>query len=134
MRALSSLKRYRVLGAIGLLSIASGCGLDTSIEGVAVLAIISGNQQTVQVGSVAPAALVVRAYDQDAIAVPDVDVDWSIITTGGSLSASSTVTDDTGTSSVTFTAPSTAGTVQVRATAEGLAVTFNLIVAPASGT
>ena len=75
MRALSSLKRYQVLGAIGLLSLAGGCvSLDTSVEGLAVLAIISGNQQTVQVGAVAPAALVVRAYNQDAIALPDIAI------------------------------------------------------------
>ena len=134
MRALSSLKRYLVLGAIGLLSLAGGCvSLDTSVEGLAVLAIISGNQQTVQVGAVAPAALVVRAYNQNAIALPDIDVDWTINTNGGSLSAASTVTDDTGTSSVNFTAPSTPGNVQVRATAEGLSVTFNLTVIAASG-
>jgi|KBSSwiStaDraftv2_1062776.scaffolds.fasta_scaffold1240650_2 hypothetical protein len=135
MRALSSLKRFRVLGVIGLMSVAGGCfSLDTSIEGLAVLAIISGNQQTIQAGAAAPAALVVRAYDENAISLPDVDVDWTINTTGGSLSATSTTTDDTGTASVTFTAPTTPGNVQIRASAEGLSVTFNLTVVPASGT
>ena len=135
MHVPKTFKRYRLLGLIGLMSVAGGCfSLDTSIKGLAVLAIISGNQQTIQPGAAAAAPLVVRAYDENALALPNIKVTWSINTTGGSLSGTSTTTDDTGTASVTFTAPSTPGNVQVRASAEGLSVTFNLTVVPASGT
>ena len=63
-----------------------------------------------------------------------VTVDWDVPGNGGALSATTTVTDDTGTASVTYTPPSAPGTVQIRATAEGLTVTFNLTIIAAPAT
>jgi hypothetical protein len=135
MLAVQHFKRYGVLGAIAVAFSGGGCfSLDTAQEGLALLAIISGTQQTIQVGSTNAAPLVVRAYDANAIALQDIKVDWTVPPNSGTVSATRTLTDDTGTSSVTYTPPSSPGTVQVRATAEGISVTFNLIIAPASGT
>jgi hypothetical protein len=90
--------------------------------------------QTVQAGTTAAAPLVIRAYDQAAQPLPDIDVDWTVNTGGGSLSATSSVTDDTGSASVNFIAPSTPGNVQISAEADGISVTFSLTVVAASGT
>jgi hypothetical protein len=87
----------------------------------------------VQVGANSAAPLVVRAYDENASGIPDVDIDWSVLNNGGSVSAGATTTDDTGTAQVSYTAPSTPGNVQVTATTEGLTVTFNLTIVAASG-
>ena len=123
-------KRFTLFAGAAAISALSGC-LDVNDDPtqVAVLAIVSGSQQNVQIGTPAALPLVVRAYNNSALTLEGKDVDWTV--TGGTISSSHTVTDDTGTTQVTYTAPNLAGTTQVRATAEGISVTFNLTVVPA---
>ena len=134
MLSLAVRKRYRAVGAMAFGAVVGGCSLDTTPEGLSVLAIISGSQQTVKVGAQAAQPLVVRAFDVNGLGMPGLNVDWDIATNAGTVSSSRTVTDDTGTTQVNYTAPSTAGNAQIRATTGGLTVTFNLIVEPLSGT
>ena len=121
-------KRFRAVKAIAIAAIIGGCSLDTTPEGLAVLAIISGSQQTVKAGAMSAQPLVVRAFDVNGLSMKDIEVRWTVATNSGTVSASRTLTDDTGTTSVNYTAPSTPGNVQIRATAEELTVTFNLVV------
>lgn len=133
MRSFAMKKRYWAIGAIGIAAFVGSCSLDTTPEGLSVLAIISGSQQTVQVGAMSAQPLVVKAFDVNGLGMSDVEVRWSVGSNSGTISASKTVTDDSGQTSVTYTAPSTPGNIQVRATADELTVTFNLIVVPLSG-
>ena len=100
-------------------------------EGLSVFTIIGGNNQTIAVSAVA-APLVVQTLDHTASPMGGVTVNWAITTGNGTLSAPSTVTDDTGNTAITFTASATPGVVQVRATAEDLRLTFNLNVIASS--
>jgi hypothetical protein len=124
----------RIAGSLALLAIAGCLDVNDNQEGLAVLAIVSGNQQTLQAGGAA-VPLVVRAYNASAVALQGVGVSWAVVSGGGSITPSSNQTDDTGTASVNYTPPATvgAGAVQVRASAEGLSVTFNIIITAASG-
>lgn len=127
---LSGHKTFWTVKAIAIAAIIGGCSLDTTPEGLAALAIISGSQQTVKVGAMSAQPLVVRAFDVNGLSISDIEVRWTVAANGGTVSASRTLTDDTGTTSVNYTAPSTPGNVQVRATADELTVTFNLIIEP----
>jgi hypothetical protein len=120
---------------VGLIAASGGClSIDTSNEGVAVLTVATGNDQTVQVGKTAAVPLVVRAFDNAAQPMEDVEITWSINPAGGgSVSTVTTTTDDAGFSQVDFTAGPTAQTVFVRASAEGLTVSFTMTVVAASG-
>lgn len=133
MLPLAKRMSYQFVGAIAIAALAGGCNLDTGTqEGLAVLAIISGSRQNLEVGARAQ-PLVLKAFDFNRAGMRDVQVDWTIAANAGTISASGTVTDDGGETSVNYTAPSTAGDVQILARAEGLTVTFNLLVAPLSG-
>jgi len=131
MTAAGSLKGFRLIAAVALATLGAGCSLDTVPKGLAVLAIVSGTQQNIQVGK-AGAPLVVKAFDVNGLGMEGVKVDWTIPANSGTISSTRTTTDDTGQTSVDYTAPSNAGQVQVRATAENISVTFNLIISPAT--
>ena len=126
-----SLSHTRFVGTLGLLSLA-GCSLDTAPEGLAVMTIVTGDQQTVQVGAMA-SPLSVRAYTANAQSIENEPVKWAIASGGGSLSATSTLTDDTGVATVTYTAGPAPGTATITATAESIRVTFNITIIPVSG-
>ena len=125
-------KRFTAVAGAVAISALTGC-LDVNDDPskIAILAIVSGSQQTVTVGTQAPLPLIVRAYNNSALTLEGKDITWTV--DGGTISASRTVTDDTGTSQVTYTAPNLAGTTQVRASAEGITVTFNFTIVAASG-
>jgi hypothetical protein len=118
-------------GAVAITALTGCLDVNDDPTQVAVLAIVSGSQQVVPAGTQAALPLVVRAYNHSALTLEGKNVDW--VVTGGTISAARTVTDDTGTSQVTYTAPNVTGTAQIRATSEGITVTFNLTVVPASG-
>lgn len=114
--------------AASMVSMASCLTISDPGSGVAVFTVIGGNGQTIVINTVAPQPLTVRAIDDRTGGVPGVTVDWNIVSGTGALSASSTVTGDDGSTAITFTAGSQAGPVLVRATAEGLRVTFTIEV------
>ena len=129
MPAMSILKRFRpaILG-VSLLTALSGClSVGDAFDGVALLTVITGNEQNVVVNTAAAVPLVVRAYDNNADPIEGVDVSWSVSGTG-TVTPSSSTTDATGSATASFTAGSTTGPTQVRATADGLTVTFTFTV------
>src|SRR5215217_244730 len=132
MGALSIVTRRatRIAVSLTLLAFAGCLDVNDSEDEVAILAIVNG-QVTVQPGG-NPIALVVRAYNNAGGTVEGVGVSWAITSGGGSITPSSNETDDTGTATISYTPPA-AGTATVRATAAGLSVTFNLVIAAASG-
>ncbi|HEX6574426.1 MAG TPA: hypothetical protein VF042_05595 [Gemmatimonadaceae bacterium] len=121
-----------VAGAAAIIVLGGGC-LDVNDDPgkVAVLAVVSGSQQNVEVGKAAAQPLVVRAYNNSALGLEGKEIEWTA--SAGTISASRTTTDDTGASQVTYTAPNLSGTAQVRATSDGITVTFTLTIVAASG-
>jgi hypothetical protein len=109
--------------------LAGGClTISEPGEGLAVFSVSGGNNQIVLVNTAAAEPLSVRALDETTGGLGGVQVQWSIVSGTGTLSATSTVTDDAGISSISFTAGASAGPVLVRATAEDLRVTFTVEV------
>ena len=133
---ISAVSRLGPRVAVALLLAASpGClSIDTEVEGVAVLTVVSGNNQNLQVGSTNAVPLIVRAFDNSTQPMEGVQVAWTVSpTSGGTVSSATTTTDDAGFTQINFTPGSTPGTVFVRATADGLTVSFTVNVIAASG-
>ena len=134
--ALSPAKRWGPRLAIALFLAASpGClSIDTEVEGVAVLTVVTGNNQNLQVGSTNAVPLVVRAFDNSTQPMEGVQVTWDVSpSSGGTVSSATTTTDDAGFTQINFTPGSTPGTVFVRASADGLTVSFTINIIAASG-
>jgi Big-like domain-containing protein len=90
------------------------------------LAGVSGDGQTGPAGTALPGPLVVEVTDAFGNPIPDIPIDWTA-EGGGSVSAASTTTDETGRTSVIRTLGPTAGIQSTVATADSLAgspVTF----------
>jgi hypothetical protein len=134
MLRVASFRRSVTLGLSAVaLTVATGClSIDQVEDGVAILTIISGNGQTLTAGSqTSSAPLVVRTIDNSALPVEGVTVNWSITQGGGTISAGSSTTDDSGNASVTYKPGATAGTALIKATAEGLSVSFTQTITAA---
>jgi uncharacterized protein (TIGR03437 family) len=96
------------------------------------LNVVSGNNQTAQVGTAFPAQLVVQVLNASGPAV-NYPVQFSVIGPV-SLSATTVATNASGQSSVTVTAGSLPGTATVTAVAGTLSKNFSLTVTPAGPT
>jgi type V secretory pathway adhesin AidA len=104
----------------------SGCSLNTDVSGPSVIVKITGDQQIAPVNTVLPTALGVTITTQFGERITNATVTWTIVSGGGSLSSTTTMTDDTGSAYVTYTTGPTAGQAIIRANAaNGLAITFN---------
>ncbi len=128
------LRRSIALGlSVVALTLTTGClSIEQDDGGLAVLTIISGNQQTLAAGSTTSSqAMVVRAIDNGAVPIEGVTVNWSVTAGGGTISASTVSTDGSGQASVTYKPGVTAGTAQIKATADGLSVTFTHTISAA---
>ena len=90
----------------------------------------SGDAQTGPVSEALPNDLRI-IVTRDGSPQSGVTVNWSILTGGGTLSATATVTDPTGTASVDYTTGATPGQVVIQASAAAgvLIITFNVTVA-----
>jgi adhesin/invasin len=112
----------------------------SQIQGATQLAMTAaspGNGQTDTVLATLPNPYRVIATDQDGTPVPGVIVDWAVTAGGGSVSATSSVTDATGVAVITHTFGATAGSQSVQATVTGLIgspVTFTSTANPGVAT
>lgn len=84
------------------------------------LAISSGDNQTATVKTLLPQKLVVRATDAFGNPKASVAIAFAVTTGGGTLSANSATTDQSGLASVDWTLGQTAGTQRVTATTAGI--------------
>lgn len=93
---------------------------------------VAGESQTRAVGVVLRDSLGVRATDQYGNGVPDLAVDWSVLTGGGSISPASGVTGGTGVARAAWTVGSAPGPNSAQASAAGLqTVSFSATAVPA---
>ena len=100
------------------------------------IAYVSGDGQSAPVNSTLPAPLVVQVTDQFGNPIPGITITWTA-NDGGTVSATSTVTDENGLTSVTQTLGGSAGVQTTLAAAAGLAgspVTFTHTATAGSAT
>ena len=120
------------LGKVALLVTLAGvggCTLNTEVSGPAGIVKVSGDQQSVATNTTLPTPLAVAVFTQFGERLQNITVFWTITSGGGTLSAASTQTDDTGTASVNYTTGPTAALETVRARVQGLPpLTFNIPV------
>ncbi len=116
-----------VTGSINITATASGVAtpaafVETSIPGPpAIVAIVSGNNQSATVGTQLPQALTVAVTDQFGNAVPNVSVTFSDGGAGGTFyNPNPGTTGATGMVSQTYLLPTTAGAITITATAAGV--------------
>jgi hypothetical protein len=97
----------------------SGTGTPSS------MVIVEGNNQSVVAGAVAPESLVVQVLDAGGTGVPGVQVSWTVLSGGGSLSSSATTTGPGGLAQVAWTFGILSGANSARATGASFTATFN---------
>ena len=108
---------------------AAGCTLNTDVMGPAVLIKVSGDGQSAATNTLFPSELAVVVANQFGEPLAGETVNWRIVSGGGSLSATSVQTSDSGAASVTYTSGATTGSVVIEARVSGVpALTFNLTV------
>jgi len=86
------------------------------------LAVVSGDNQTGQVGSQLPAELVVRLIDGDGNGVPNTAVAWVVATGGGSVTPTNSNTDSDGRASARWTLGGTLGANRLDAVVSGVGI------------
>jgi hypothetical protein len=91
--------------AVVLIAAAFGCGSEPTVVPfeTTVVAKVSGDAQQVLVGQAEPAPLVVSITAVNGDPIAGTQVNWGIVSGGGTLSASSSTTDQSGNASVTWT-------------------------------
>jgi alpha-tubulin suppressor-like RCC1 family protein len=95
------------------------------------IAVVSGNNQTAEVGTLLPQQIVVKVVDVGGNPIPNAPVGWRVASGGGTLSASNSTTDATGTARVSWTLGGQAGPQTVSAaTSVGAAITFTATANP----
>lgn len=127
-RGLLPLKLVVVLALIG----ASGCTLDTDVNvgPAGLIKVPDGDGQTAGINTPLPVPLSVIVVNQFGERLANTVVSWTIASGGGTLSATSTVTDELGVASVNYTTGATAGQAIIQATASNgiLIVSFTVTV------
>jgi hypothetical protein len=107
----------------------SSCTLNTDVSGPAAVVKYSGDAQMAAVNTTLPTPLAVMVITQFGDRLSNIPVSWTIKSGVGTLSANSSLTDDTGVASVNFTTGATTGLVLVEAKVQGIpALTFSVSV------
>ena len=94
--------------------------LNTEVTGPGALVIAGGDQQSAPANTALPNPLEVIVVDQFGVPLNNITINWTIAAGGGSLSASSSVSDDNGHASVNYTTGPTPGRATVNAQVSGL--------------
>ena len=86
------------------------------------LVIVSGNEQTAEVGSVLPGELVVQLIDADGNGVPQTAVSWVVATGGGAATPEVSTTDGDGRTSARWTLGGALGQQRLDAVVSGVGI------------
>ena len=97
------------------------CGSDNGPVVPAALTIASGDKQDGELGTALPLPLMVLVTTASGDPVPNIPVHWDVTSGGGTVSASSSITDETGRASVSWTVGSS-GSQTVRSGIPGARV------------
>lgn len=129
LRAFRHALSPRIAALLAMLVAASGCTLNTDVSGPSAVIRVSGDSQAEPTNTTFPTPLSVLVVTQFGEPVQNATVTWTITSGGGTLSAPSTVTDETGVASVTYTSGATTGSVVIEARVSGVPpLIFNLTV------
>lgn len=122
---------YR-LAALSFALAACSSGKDAATEPpippapvASVLAVVSGDLQTGDMGTKLPTALTVKATTNAGVAVAGASVQFSVMVGVATLSPSSTTTDANGIATTSLTLGTQSGSVQVRAALQGSTLAAN---------
>ena len=127
VRRFAAIPRFALLAASVLLG---GCSLDTDVSDPSAMIRYQGDNQTVAPSTPLPTDLATIVVNQFGERIKNVTVNWSIVSGGGTLGATSSITDDSGIASVSYTSGTTTGTVIIQAKVTGLLpLTFTVTVA-----
>jgi len=127
VRRFAAFPRFALLAASVLLG---GCSLDTDVSDPSAMIRYQGDNQTVAPSTPLPTDLATIVVNQFGERIKNVTVNWSIVSGGGTLGATSSITDDSGIASVSYTSGTTTGTVIIQAKVTGLLpLTFTVTVA-----
>jgi Big-like domain-containing protein len=120
------------LGAVSLLIFSgalSGCTLNTDVSAPGGLINVSGDNQTAAPNTPLPTPLTVMVVTQFGARITNATVNWTIDAGGGTLSASSVLTDESGMATVNYTTGPTVGLASVRAQVHGVPpLTFHITI------
>ncbi|MDQ3783002.1 MAG: Ig-like domain-containing protein, partial [Actinomycetota bacterium] len=95
--------------------------LHTAVAGDASrLTVVSGNDQTAEIGTLLPASLVVRLVDSEGNGVPNTAVTWVVATGGGTPNPVNTTTDADGLTSTRWTLGPALGEQRIDAVVSGV--------------
>lgn len=112
--------RIRAASAALLIGALAGCSLNTDVSGPGGLVKYSGDEQSGPINTELPTPLAVVVVNQFGERIKNATVNWSIVSGGGTLSSTVTISDDSGIASVTYTAGPTSGVVTIRAQVHGV--------------
>jgi len=127
VRRFAAIPRFALLAASVLLG---GCSLDTDVSDPSAMIRYQGDNQTVAPSTPLPTDLGTIVVNQFGERIKNVTVNWSIVSGGGTLGATSSITDDSGIAYVSYTSGTTTGTVIIQAKVTGLLpLTFTVTVA-----
>lgn len=107
-------------------SLTAACGDDpASSTNPSSMTRVSGDSQTVAVGAVLPAPMVLRVLAENGNPLPGVTVSWTLATSAtGTLGSPTSTTGPNGETSMTFTAGTAAGSVSISASTGALVASF----------
>jgi acyl-coenzyme A synthetase/AMP-(fatty) acid ligase len=130
----STLRSFRSLALVAAFLGSAACQVSTDKAAPRIAAIQAGNNQTMPAGSeFNPLGVVV--LDQYDFAAQNVQVTWTILSGGGTLTATNTKTNENGVASTIYTAGTTGGPVKIVADISGVGqLTFNECVTDATVT
>jgi hypothetical protein len=112
--------RFKLLSAAIVIVVLAACKLSTDNPVSLTLGALKGDTQTAAAGTVFPDSLSVIVLDQYGFSTEGTTITWAITSGGGSLSATSTVTDANGITSVAYTAGLSPGPARITATLAGV--------------
>lgn len=125
--------RLRALGVVAVASLGAAVGACSGDklgpQTPASVNAVSGDSQTILAGDRASAPLVAVVENSDGSPLPNVQVRWSVVSGGGSLSALVDTTDANGRVSNVYLSPAIAGTAKVFAGAASRGKSFTLLIA-----
>jgi len=121
--------RLQMLALLMAGAAASGCTLNTDVSQPSALVKYGGDQQSAPVNTMLPTPLAVIVTSQFGERLNNIAVNWTIASGGGSLSSSTTQTNDSGIASVDYTTGPVAGPVVIKAQVHGIPpLTFNVTI------
>ena len=112
---------------VGAVATAAACGDHTLAPTVpSSVSAVSGDSQSILVGNRSSAPLVAVVKNTSGSPLPNVTVNWSVTSGGGSLTNVTTTTDANGQTQTTYLSGATADTVKVSASSGGRSHAFTI--------